>query len=175
MTPIKIKFLLGLILNSYGIFIGMLLLLRAGDVHPNPGPSYVNKSLSICHVNVQSLYLRIGYHRRKIDEIHTTLVNEEKIDIICLSETWLDNNISDDDLKIPGYIIRRKDRSYNYAGGAGMYISENLNHRRANEFEFPEIDLLWIELKIDQKKSLWVPVIAPQVNPWRKKSFSYLN
>jgi hypothetical protein len=153
LTPIKIKVLLGLLLNSYGIFIGILLILRSGDVHPHPGPvTYEQKNLSICHVNVQSLYLRIGYHRRKIDEIHTALVNDAKIDIICLSETWLDNNINDDDLKIPGYTIRRKDRTYNYAGGAGMYIADAITHRRAYELEFPEIDLLWIELKLDQKK-----------------------
>jgi exonuclease III len=154
LTPIKIKLLLGLLLSSYGVFIGMLLILQCGDVHPNPGPTTELKSLSICHVNVQSLYLRMGYHRRKIDEIHTLLINDQNIDIICLSETWLDNNITDAMVKIPGYSIRRKDRAANLAGGAGMYISDHIPNRRANEFEFPDIDLLWIELKIGHKKIL---------------------
>jgi hypothetical protein len=64
----------------------------------------------------------------------------------------LDNQITDDNLKIPGYIIRQKDRTDNHAGGPGMYISEAIIHRRADKLEFSEIDLLWIELKIDQKK-----------------------
>jgi hypothetical protein len=132
LTPIKIKLLLGLILSSYGVLIGMLLILRSGDVHPNPGPTTVLKSVSICQVNVQSLYLRLGYHRRKIDEIHTLLVNNAGIDIICLSETWLNNDITDDMVKIPGYKIHRKDRTANIAGGAGIYITDNIPHRRAD-------------------------------------------
>ena len=34
--------ILSLILSSYGVFIGILLFLRHGDVHPNPGPTYKN-------------------------------------------------------------------------------------------------------------------------------------
>jgi hypothetical protein len=40
----------------------------------------------------------------------------------------------------------------NIAGGTAMYITDNIPHRRANEFEFPEIDLLWIVFKIGHKK-----------------------
>ena len=85
LPPITIKFLLKFVLSSHGVFIGMLLILRCGDVHPNPGPTYENKSLNICHVNVQSLYLRINdYHRRKIDEIDSILIKDSKVDIVFL-------------------------------------------------------------------------------------------
>jgi hypothetical protein len=171
LTPIKIKLLLGLILSSYGVFIGMLLILRSGDVHPNPGPTTELKSVSICQVNVQSLYLRLGYHRRKIDEIHTLLINDAKIDIICLSETWLDNTITDDMVKIPGYMIHRKDRPGNSAGGAGLYITENIPNRRADEFEFPEIDLLWVEFKIGQKKIMVGACYRPPGQNLEEKEF----
>jgi hypothetical protein len=123
LTPIKIKLLLALILSSHGIFIGMLLLLQCGDVHPNPGPlnpcPYVNKSLTVCQLNVQSLYLRseTPYCRRKIDEIESILINKDNIDIICVSETWLDTQIDTSLVDIKNYTFRRKDCTNNRAGG----------------------------------------------------------
>jgi hypothetical protein len=157
LTPIKIKTLLAFILCSHGVCIGILLILRCGDVHPNPGPSYDSKSLKICHVNIQSLYLRAEpsrNYRRKIDELESILINDHKLDIICISETWLDNIISDTKVDITGYKFRRKDRLTCRAGGAAMYITHALPHRRALELELPNIDLLWIELQLNGKRIL---------------------
>ena len=118
LAPIKIKTILGMVLNSYGVFIGILLILRCGDVHQNPGPTFENKALNICSINIQSLYLLADpYHRRKIDEIHDTLANELQVDIITLSETWLKPNISDKKVEIDGYTFYRKDRENTRSGG----------------------------------------------------------
>jgi hypothetical protein len=152
---IKIKLLLSIILNSYGIYIGILLILRSGDVHPNPGPTTEVKEISICHVNIQSIYLRIDdYHTRKVDEIQALLINDHQMDIICLSETWLGNDINTTQVDIQGYKFHRKDRLTNIAGGVGMYITDLIPNRRANELEPPSIDLLWVEFKLRGKKIL---------------------
>jgi exonuclease III len=95
---------------------------------------------------------RETYHRRKIDEIETILINDKNIDIICLSETWLDVDITDSQVDIDGYKFFRKDRLGNLARGAGMYITHALPHRRALELELPDIDLLWVELQLCHKK-----------------------
>ena len=107
LSPIKVKLLLAFFLSANGVFIGALLLLRCGDIHPKPGPpnpvppnpvpSYENKSLSICHVNIQSLYLISDkvYPQRKMDEIESLLMNDLQFDAICLSETWLKPNIAE--------------------------------------------------------------------------------
>ena len=42
-------------------------------------------------------------------------------DIVCITETWLDNSISDNELTIPGYCIIRLDRN-RHRGGVLMYI-----------------------------------------------------
>jgi hypothetical protein len=155
LTPIKIKLLLHILLNSYGILICSLLLLRCGDVHPKPGPTYENKSITICHANVQSIYLKSEtYKRRKIDEIEKVLINDLHYDIICLSETWLNDQIGDALVDIKDYKIHRKDRSDHRACGAGMYITNAIPNRRAFEFEFPNTDLLWVELHLNHKKIL---------------------
>ena len=156
LSPIKIKVLLGLILSSYGVFIGILLILRSGDVELNPGPNYQLKSLSVAHINIQSIYPREdrGYSRRKIDEIETTLINDMKTDIICLSETWLKPNILDEDIDIIGYKFCRKDRLEARSGGVAMYINEQIPNRRALEFELPELEIIWVELVMGLKKVL---------------------
>jgi hypothetical protein len=156
LSPIKIKVLLGLILSSYGVFIGMLLLLRSGDVERNPGPNYQLKSLSIAHINVQSLFPQDGqgYSRRKINEIETTLIDDMNIDIICLSETWLKPNILDDDIDINGYKFRRNDRTEARSGGVGMYINDSIPNRRAIEFELPDLEVIWVEIVMGLKKVL---------------------
>jgi hypothetical protein len=155
LTPIKIKLLLHILLNSYGILICSLLLLRCGDVHPKPGPTFENKSITISHANVQSLYLKSeNYKRRKIDEIEKVLINDLHHDIICLSETWLNDQIEDALVDIKGYKIHRKDRSDHRACGAGMYITHAIPNRRAYELEFPNTDLLWVELHLSHKKIL---------------------
>jgi exonuclease III len=155
MSPIKIKLLLSLILNSYGIFLCSLLILRCGDVHPNPGPTFCNKSITLCHANIQSLYLKSEtYKRRKIDEIESTLIIGHKIDIVCLSETWLNDNVPDCLVDIKGYKIHRKDRLGHRACGSGMYVTDALPNRRADELEFAGIDLLWVEIHLNYKKIL---------------------
>jgi ribosomal protein L18E len=55
------------------------------------------------------------------------------MDIICISETWLDSLIIDKKVDITGYQFRRKDRTSSRAGGAAMYITHALPHRRALE------------------------------------------
>ena len=35
-----------MLLNSYGVFIGILFVLRGDDIHPNPGLTFENKFLN---------------------------------------------------------------------------------------------------------------------------------
>ena len=167
LTLIQIKLLLAFILTSNGVFIGALLLLRCGDVHPNPGPpilvpapnhvpqNSINKSLSICHINIQSLYLtERGNQRRKINEIEATIINSMHMDIVCLSETWLKPSILDEDVDIAGYQFKRKDRVTSRYGGVGMYINDFIFNRRALEFELPDLEVMWVEIHVGQKTIL---------------------
>jgi exonuclease III len=155
LAPIKIRTLLGIVLSSFGVCIGILLILRCGDVYQNPGPTFENKALNICSINIQSLYLLAdNYHRRKIDEIHASLVNELQVDIITLSETWLKPNIPDNKVEIPGYTFYRKDRIGLRSGGAGMYVSDSLPHRKVPELMHDNIELLWVEITLGVKKIL---------------------
>ena len=89
------------------LFLSTCLLLRYGDIHPNPGPdtstnnldtssllsSYsdlINSELSVVHLNIQSL-------RTKLDLIQIEL---QHYDVLIFSETWLSPDISNANLKL---------------------------------------------------------------------------
>ena len=87
-----------------------IVLLRSGDIHPNPGPtmsdpsfntdasssSFLNSSstnhISYVHYNIQSLM-------HKIDVLYTGL---RKFDVIGFTETWLNSSIPSTDLLFDG-------------------------------------------------------------------------
>ena len=56
----------------------------------------------VAHLNVRSL-------TSKVDELHS-IVSNLKIDILCVSETWLDPSIGKQSVHIPGFHFYRKDR-----------------------------------------------------------------
>ena len=109
----------------YLLYIFLILLL-SWDIEINPGPNKnQEKSLSVCHWNLNSLWVD--------DFIKVTLLSAflsaHKFDILCLSETFLDSSISDDDprLSINGYNLLRCDHPSNSKqGGVCVYYRDSL-------------------------------------------------
>ena len=84
----------------------------------------------------------------KIDELYC-LVNTERFDVICITETWLSPEVPDSVYQMPDFLIFRRDRLDRMGGGVMFYVRPCLNPRSivpcvasANEFE-----LLWILLR----------------------------
>ena len=73
--------------------------------------------LCILHYNARSLY-------PKIDELRVYCALE-KPDIVCISETWLCDEIALLECSIQGYHCIRQDR-HRRGGGVAMYISDTL-------------------------------------------------
>ena len=97
-----------------------IILLLSGNVEKNPWPRLDNmiKNLSVCHINAQSMY-------NKLDLIAVEL---SKFDIITVSDTWLDQSISDIDLALPSYQLPiRLDRN-RHGGGVAIYVKKNAYH-----------------------------------------------
>ena len=138
-------------------FCVIQMLLMIAGVHPNPGPlasSKNSKSLSIVHLNARSLYPTNAVNRSfKIDEIYSCFCIGHKFDIICISETWLSGNISNDDISLPGYSIFRNDRS-SIGGGVAMYVNDQLPSKPKLNLQHQDIESIWIETEISKKKIL---------------------
>ena len=81
------------------------------------------KGLRIYHLNIHSL-------RNQLDELRL-FCNEYKPQVLSLNETWLDENILDDELHLTGYNIIRRDRD-SFGGGVAVYIDEHLQFNHIN-------------------------------------------
>ena len=92
--------------------------------------SHFRNSIVICFLNVQHL-------SNKFDEI-SFMCCKYKIDILCLSETFLSSSVPDSSLLIPGYNFppTRSDRASQSGGGLLIYVSSKLSVKvlSANEF-----------------------------------------
>lgn len=84
-----------------------------------------SNNLNVCHINIQSLCAR---QLSKFNEFKECFYNS-KIDIICLSETWLTADIPDSLIAIDGYNIVRNDRNYSRGGGVCVYYRSFLKSK----------------------------------------------
>jgi hypothetical protein len=70
-----------------------------------------------------------------------------------MSETWLHNDIKNDQILIPGYQEPyRNDRPNRGGGGVCAYVTNNIISKRLRNLEPPSIDLLWLEIPLSNKR-----------------------
>ena len=126
--------------------IKRMLLLISGNVHPNPGPS-PSSDFHVVHINCRSLT------KEKKILIET---ESNKFDVITLSETWLKDKHTDQEMNIDGFhTIIRKDRPNNIGwGGVGIYVKNKHYCKRRPDLEVNNLEAVWIETKIDKKSFL---------------------
>ena len=88
------------------------------DTAPNDNFQFLKKKgLHFIHVNVRSLI-------PKLDEIKLLLL-KRNITVLALSETWLNDSVSDSEIDIHGYVVVRKDRN-RHGGGVCLYVNCNI-------------------------------------------------
>lgn len=73
--------------------------------------------LRAAHLNIRSL---CGHYAELC-----TLLKNKPLDILALSETWLDDTVSDEEVAINGYSLVRNDRNRT-GGGVMIYVRENI-------------------------------------------------
>ena len=96
-----------------------IILLRCGDVHPNPGPPFTGSDSSEHNTSVSSTYSAslngasllnyelikdkfyvIHYNVQSLQHKVPTLESElSSFQIMCFTETWLNHTITDEDIK----------------------------------------------------------------------------
>ena len=107
------------------MYIKNFLLLKSGDIESNPGPRK-SSTLKFCHWNLNGL-AALEFTKLSLLEGY---INVNDIDIICLSEAFLDSSvlIGDNRLSIPGYSMMRvlDHPSNTKRSGVGLYSKEHL-------------------------------------------------
>ena len=82
-----------------------------GQLQPNS--SVKDVSLSLLYYNARSLFPKLDHLKAEC-----SLLNP---DIICITESWLDDSITDTELRIPGFNLVWLDRN-RHGGGVAIYI-----------------------------------------------------
>lgn len=91
--------------------------LRYSDVTKD---NYTNSRLNIAHLNIRSLKNVI--HRTEVKE----LIHLNKIDVLKISETWLNSTVPNEEITIEDYKILRLHRLHKKGGGVCAYIKKNI-------------------------------------------------
>ena len=104
LLPTKILFIYMLSTYLFHVWLFLIRTKRSRDIqqHLWPKPNSC-QSFSICHWNINSISAR-NFVKLSLLRAFSAI---QKFDIVCLSETYLNASISNDDdsLEVPGYIL----------------------------------------------------------------------
>ncbi|XP_068712977.1 uncharacterized protein [Montipora foliosa] len=109
------------------------------DFNPITAFNLPNKGLKIIQLNIRSI-------TNKLAQIRLMLHNET-VDILAITETWLDNFWTDNELVVTGYNPLRRDRKTAHGGGIIIYIHNSLSAERRSDLESELIEQISIEFK----------------------------
>lgn len=138
--------------------------------------------LSIYYQNVR------GMKTKTLDIYNTVLVNN--YDIICLTETWLDDTIMSSELFDERYCVIRRDRDvkfrvrYKKSHGGGVLVaySKNLTVAFREDWVSEGLEDLWLQIKINESLTIslcvaYLPEYLPTlvVNEFVKKCSNNFN
>ena len=136
-----------------------LLLFKSGDVETNPGPKK-SSVIKFCHWNLNGLAAHDFLKVSLIEAFITT----HNFDIICLSETFLDSTVSQDDenIMINGYSLLRADHPSNSKrGGVCLYFKEHLPLIRRNDLSILQ-ECLVTEIIVGNEKCFFTCLYGSQ-------------
>ena len=111
------------------------------------------KGLSIGHSDVRGLC-------KHLNEVKILLENTP-LDVLALTQTHLNSNISDNELRIDGYSNKRKDRINREGGGCAIYYKESLDIEEMEKYSTEGLEALWIEAKLCSQRLLIGCVYRP--------------
>ena len=125
-----------------------ILLLRAGDISPNPGP--FKNGLRFFHWNLKSLNAREKVKIPLIESYNSIY----HYDLIAISESMLDKSIPNDDIFMHGFsgnIFRSDNPGELKIGGVCLYYKENLPITQRLDLQVLD-EMIVSEIKIGRKK-----------------------
>ena len=96
-------------------------------------------------------FLNIVSLPKHLDELRLRM-QSQFLDLLALSETRLDDTLTDSDLSIEGYEIIRRDRNRG-SGGVAMYIRNSIDYKIRTDLTDHDLEFLCVEIRITGVKS----------------------
>ena len=128
--------------NFLHLFV--LFLLISNDIERNPGPSGGSIVLKSCTLNARSIV-------NKRIELQA-VANTRELELIAITETWLNCNILDNEILSSEYNIHRRDR-LRRGGGVLLAVKEGIRCQRRLDLE-TDCEILWCELNLNSNPGL---------------------
>ena len=140
--------------NNYTATFNLVKLQLVG-IHPNPRPSEHNTQDTAC--GLKTLYMNSRSLKALVDDssvqgskiskliLFQNLVYANQFDIVCVCETWLNEDVLDNEI-LQGYTIYRNDRSNYRGGGVLLAIKSDLRSLRRNQLEGTHCELVMVEV-----------------------------
>ena len=76
------------------------------------------------------------------------LITLLSIDVFCITETWLDNNVSDNEIAFDNYVLYRKDWPHNKGRGLCCYVKNSLTSSSVDFTDSGIHEMLWISILV---------------------------
>lgn len=118
----------------------------------------MTNNLKICHLNVRSLTAHF-------QEVKSFV---ENYDIMAVSETWLNDGVDENSIRIPGFKFFRVDRPRcdGRGGGIGFYVSTKINCSKLNlNLNINNsIEQIWLNFTIKKTKVIIGCIYRPHGN-----------
>lgn len=127
---------------------------RETIVFESPGPFFEN-GLKLFHLNIRSL--RNTAHLLQLREFALS----NGIDVLTISETWLNSTVSNSEININDYKLQRLDRLHKKGGGVCAYIRKEIKAvvlKEITEISETNFHQLWIKLQYKKSKSVLICV-----------------
>lgn len=106
-----------------------------------------SNNFSVGHLNINRLLHKTHFVK--------DIIQEHNLSILALSETWLNEDISDNEIAIPNYRLVRRDRSGRLGGGVCIFIHCSLNYRLCHKIQNPSLEMIWIQINL-RKEQLYI-------------------
>jgi hypothetical protein len=75
------------------------------------------------------------------------MLSRAKVDILCVSETWLTPNVASDRVDLPGFTFYRRDRNTGMLhGGCGIFVRSCLQAKRRHDLEDNNFEATVVEV-----------------------------
>lgn len=119
--------------------------------------SHQRPGLNVVHFNARSL------NGLKLDHVRTVF-EKSNIDIICVSETWFQEKVSDVHYTIKGYKLFHNGRKGRKGGGVAIYSKDNLKAKLINKSLNCDVEFINVEVSDNITKILVSCVYNPNKN-----------
>ena len=118
-----------------------------------PFLEHVNR-LVFCHLNIRSLLPNVHQLQVLLQQC------KQQSLVLGISESWLDDTITDAEIVLPGHDVHRRDRNRR-GSGVLVYVNHHVCCKRRMHLESDEIEAIWLEIKVRKHPILVCNVYRP--------------